>query len=69
MRDYPVAWSASLYSIRPRSQFYDSFFGEFPESHGDTDDDEHRFSSPNGQSIGDDHPDIRGQAMGMHPRS
>ena len=38
-------------------------------SHGDTIDDEHCFSSPNGRSIGDDHIDFRGHAMGMRPLS
>ena len=66
-RDYPVSWSASIYSIRPRSQIYDSFFGEFPESHGDTVDDEHDFSSPNGRLIIKDHPNVRGPATNMRP--
>ena len=67
--DYLVAWSASLYSIGPRSQVYSSFLGEFLESHGDTVDDEHRFSSPDGRSVTKDHLDVRGHAMGMHPGS
>ena len=44
---------------------YDSFFGEFPESHGDTIDDEHRFSSLDGRSVRENHPDVRGHATGM----
>ena len=47
-RDSPVTWSASIHSIRSGSQVYDSFLGEFPVSHGDTVNDEHSFSSPNG---------------------
>ena len=62
MRDYPIAWSISLYSIEPRSQVYDSFLGEFLESHGDTVDDEHRFSSPDERSIRVNHPEVRGHA-------
>ena len=36
-------------------------------NHGDTIDDEHCFSSPDRQSVGDDHPDFRGHATGMRP--
>ena len=68
-RDYLIAWSASLYSIGLRSQVYGSFFGEFLESHGDTVDDDHCFSSPDGRSVREDHPNIRGHATGMSPRS
>ena len=38
-------------------------------SHGDTVNDEHYFSSPDGQSIKEDHPDFRGHATGMRSRS
>ena len=48
-RDYPIAWSAILYSIEPRSHVYGSFFGKFLESHEDTVDKENHFSSPNGR--------------------
>ena len=64
-RDCSVTWSASLYSIGPGSQVYDSFFGEFPMSHGNTVDDEHCFSSLDGRSIREDHLDFRGHATGM----
>ena len=43
MRDRPVTWSSSLYRIRPGSQFYGLLLEEFPESHGNTIDDEHCF--------------------------
>ena len=43
IRDYPVAWSASIYSIEPRSHVYGSFLGEFLESHEDTVDNENHF--------------------------
>ena len=36
---------------------------------GDTIDDEHYLSSSKGWSIREDHPDVRGHAMGMRPRS
>ena len=65
IRDCPVTWSASLYSIEPRSQVYSSFLGEFPTSHGNTVDDEHCFSSSNGRSIREDHLDFRGHATSM----
>ena len=64
-REYPVAWSASLYSIESRSQVYGSFLGEFLESHENTVDDEHRFSSPDGRSVKEDHRNFRGHATGM----
>ena len=38
---------------------------EFPVSHRDTVDDEHCFSSSDGQSVGEDHPDFRIRAKGM----
>ena len=63
--DSLVTLSASIHSIGSGSQVYDSFFEEFPASHGDTVDDEHNFSSPNGQSVREDHPDVREHAMGM----
>ena len=47
----------------------DSFLEEFPTSHGDTVDDEHRFSSLEGQSVEEDHPDFRRHATSMCPRS
>ena len=36
--------------------------------HGNTVDDEHYFSSSDGQSVREDHPDFRGHATGMRPR-
>ena len=36
-------------------------------SHGDIVDDEHCFSSPDGRSVGNDHPDFKGHDMGMRP--
>ena len=38
-------------------------------SHGDTVDDEHYFSSPYGRSVGEEHPNFRGHATSMRPRS
>ena len=67
MRDCPVTWNVSLYSIRSGSQVYGSFLGEFPVSHGNTVDDEHCFSSSDGRSVKEDHPDFRGHATGMLP--
>ena len=43
--DRPIKWSVSLYRIRPGSQVYGSLLEEFPESRGNTVDDEHCFSS------------------------
>ena len=68
MRDCPVTWSSSLYTIRSGSQIYRLFFREFPASHGNMVDDEHCFSSSDGRSVREDHPDFRGHATGMRPR-
>ena len=68
-RDRPIAWSASLYHIRPKPQVYGFFLGEFPERHGDAVDDEHCFPSIDGRSVREDHPDFRGHATGMCPGS
>ena len=38
-----------------------------PASNGDTVDDEHYFSSLDGRSLGEDHPDFKGHATGMRP--
>ena len=54
------------HSIGSRSQVYGLFLEEFLASHGDTVDDEHNFSPPNGQSVREDHPYVRGHATGMH---
>ena len=67
--DCLVTWSANLYSIGPGSQVYSSFLGEIPESHGDTIDDEPLFSSSDGRSAREDHPDVGGHAASMHPGS
>ena len=37
--------------------------------HGDTINDEHRFSSSDGRSIREDHPGVRGHAMSLCPES
>ena len=68
-RDHLVAWSAILYRIGWGSQVYGSFLEEFPESHGDAVDDDHCFSSTDGRSVRDDHPNIRGHATCMRPGS
>ena len=67
--DCPVAWDTSIYSIESGSQVYDPFLEEFLASHGDTVDDEHKFSSLDGQSVGEDHQDFKGHAMSMRSRS
>ena len=67
--DSSVTWSASIHSIGSGSQVYGSFLGEFLASHEDTVDDEHNFSSLDGRSVREDHPDIRGHVTGMCPGS
>ena len=69
MRDCPVTWSAILYRIRPRSQVYGSLLEEFPESHGNTVDDEHCFSSTDRLPVKEDHTGFEGHAASMRPRS
>ena len=44
-----IAWGTCIYSIGSGSQVYNSFLEDFPASHGDTVDDEHYFSSLDGQ--------------------
>ena len=63
MGDCPVTWSVGIHSIELAPQVYDSFLGEFPTSHGDMVDDEHNFSSSDGQSVREDHLDVRGHAV------
>ena len=43
------------------------FLEEFLASHEETVDDEHCFSSRDGRSVGEDHPNVRGHATGMRP--
>ena len=50
-------------------RFMTHFLEEFSASHGDTIDDEHYFSSPDGRSVLDAHLDFRGHATGMRFRS
>ena len=47
-----------VYSVGPGSQVYSSFLEELSASLKDKVDDEHRFSSPDGRSVIEDHPDI-----------
>ena len=63
-RDYPIT-RVSISIVLDRPQVYNSFLGELPTSYGDTVDVEHCFLSPNGWSVKEDHPDIRGHATGM----
>ena len=64
----PVTWSVSLYRIGSGSQVYSSLLEEFSESHRDTVDDEHNFSSSDGRSVRADHPDVRGHATPRYIR-
>ena len=58
----------SIVSVRdPR--FMAHFWKKFPASHGDTFDDENYFSSPDGRSVREDHPNFRGHATGLRSRS
>ena len=68
-RDYPATWSTSVHSIGHRSQVYDTLLEEFLEGHGDTNDDEHRFSSIDRWSVVENHTCFRGLATSMCLRS
>ena len=67
VEDFPIAWDTSVHSIRSGSQVYGSFLEEFPMSHGYIVVGEHCFSSLDGRSIGEDHPDVRRHDTGMRP--
>ena len=54
--------------MRPGSQVYNSFSEEFPESYGNTVDDEHCFSSTDRRPIGEDYTIFGAHVAGMHPR-
>ena len=69
MRDRPFIWSASLYHIGPGSQIYNSLLEKFSESHWNTVDDEHYFSSTNRWPVEEDHIGFRGHAPRMCPGS
>ena len=56
-------------SIVSESQVYSSILEEFPESHGDTIEDEYCFSSTNRWSIREDYTCVRGHAESMRPGS
>ena len=68
-RHCPATWSTSVHSIGQGSQVYSTLLEEFLEGHGDTVDDEHRFSSINRWSVGDDHIGFKGHATSMCPGS
>ena len=68
-RDCPATWSTSVQSIGQRSQIYGTLLEELPEGHGDTVDDEHRFSSIDIWSVREDHTGFRGHATSMCPGS
>ena len=52
-------------SIGSGSQVYSSVLEEFPESHGDTVDNEHCVSSADRWSVGEDHTSFRGHTVSM----
>ena len=68
-RDCLVTWSVNLYRIKPGSQVYGSLLEEFLESHGNTVNDEHFFSSTDIRPVGENHTSLGGHFMGMRPRS
>ena len=53
--------------VLDRDPRFTAHFWKSPASHGDIADDEHRFSSLDGQLIREDHPDVKGHATSMHP--
>ena len=67
MGNCAVIWSVSLYHIGSGSPIHGSVLEEFPESHGDTDEDEHSVSSVDGQTVKEDYPGFGGHAVSMRP--
>ena len=57
-RDCPATWSASVHIVGWRSQVHDTLLKDLPEGHGDTVDDEHRFSPTDRWSVGEDHTNL-----------
>ena len=53
----------------PGSQVYNAFLEELPGGDRDAVDDEHRFSSIDRWSVGEDHTGFRGHAASMCPKS
>ena len=51
MGNCAVIWSVSLYHIGSGSLVHGSVLEEFPEGHGDTDEDEHSVSSVDGRTV------------------
>ena len=69
LRDCPVTWSASVHSVKQRSQIYGTLLEKLLEGHGDTVNYEHYISSSNRWSVEEDHTNFRGHAANMCPRS
>ena len=57
-----------MHRIGQRSQLNGTLLEEFLEGHGDTVDDEHRFSSTDKWSVGEDYTGFRGHVASMRPR-
>ena len=58
--------SVSIISDRD-PQFTAQFLEEFPEDHGDTDEDEHSVSSIDGRTVKEDYPGFGGHAVSIRP--
>ena len=56
MGNFSVIWSVSLYHIRSGSPAHSSVLEEFPEGHGDTDEDEHSVSFVDGRTVKEYYP-------------
>ena len=67
MGNCAVIWSVSLYHIGSGSPVHGSVLEEFPEGHGDTDEDEHSVSSVDGRAVKEDYPGFGGHAVSMRP--
>ena len=65
MGNCAVIWNVSLYHIGSGSPVQGSVLEEFPEGHGDTDEDEHSVSSVDGRTVKEDYPSFGGHAMSM----
>ena len=68
LREIVQLYGVSVSIILNRDpRFTAQFFEEFPEGHGDTDEDEHSVSSVDGRTVKEDYPGFEGHAVSMRP--
>ena len=61
-------YGVSVSIISDRDPWFTAqFLEEFPEGHGDTDEDEHSVSSVDGRTVKEDYPGFGGHAVSIRP--